>query len=227
MKENRMARIDELLNNRQLDLTVLMEQVHKPHNLAAIIRTSDAVGIGEVHAIKARGKIHRCGGTTTGSDRWVKLRRYEKLNEGLAVVRDKGMQVLAAHFSDEAVDFRDIDYTKPTCVLVGAEKYGVSKEAAKAADHHILIPMLGMVQSLNVSVASALILYEAQRQRKAAGLYGKRKIPDHEYQRLKFEWLYPDIQRFCVKHKLRYPYVNDVGEIEDEEWQQMRLKLHR
>ena len=224
MKENRLSRITELLDNRQPDLTVFMDNVHKPHNLAAIVRTCDAVGIGEVHAVHPQGSIHQCGGTAMGSHRWVTTRRYTQLSEGLSVIKQQGMQILAAHLSDKVVDFRDIDYTQPTCILVGAEKYGVSDEAAEQADQHILIPMLGMVQSLNVSVASALILYEAQRQRALAGMYGQRRISNEQYEKLKFEWLHPQVHEFCIKYGLRYPYVNDQGDIEDEEWQQLRRR---
>ncbi|WP_144392874.1 tRNA (guanosine(18)-2'-O)-methyltransferase TrmH [Pleionea sediminis] len=225
MKENRLARINELLNNRQPDLTVFMDQVHKPHNLAAVVRTADAIGIGEVHAVRAEGAIHRCSGTAMGSDRWVTTHRYETFKEGIEVVKKQGMQVLAAHLSDKAVDFRSIDYTKPTCILLGAEKEGVTDEAANAADQHIIIPMLGMVQSLNVSVANSIILYEAQRQREAAGMYGTRKISDEVYERLVFEWLHPKIKRFCQKHKIRYPQLNEEGDIDDDAWQELRRNI--
>lgn len=225
MKENRLARIEALLNDRQPDLTVLMDQVHKPHNLAAIVRTADAVGIGEVHAVRAEGNIHRCSGTAMGSDRWVKANQYEKLDDALSVVKQQGMQVLAAHFSDRAVDFRSVDYTRPSCLLLGAEKEGVSDAAAEAADHHVLIPMLGMVQSLNVSVASSIILYEAQRQRSEAGMYGSRKISDELFERLKFEWLHPKIMRFCHKHNLPYPVINEQGDVDDDYWQTLRKKV--
>ncbi|WMS86380.1 tRNA (guanosine(18)-2'-O)-methyltransferase TrmH [Pleionea litopenaei] len=225
MKENRLARITQLLNDRQPDLTVLMDQVHKPHNLAAVVRTADAVGIGEVHAVKAEGRLNRCSGTAMGSDRWVKTHRYNTFSDAIDAVKGQSMQVLAAHFSDRAVDFRSIDYTKPTCILLGAEKYGVTDEAAAAADEHILIPMLGMVQSLNVSVANAIILYEAQRQRELADMYGKRRIPDDDYKRLCFEWLHPQVMRFCQKHKIRYPEINEFGDIDDPEWQALRKSV--
>ncbi|NVJ48879.1 MAG: tRNA (guanosine(18)-2'-O)-methyltransferase TrmH [Gammaproteobacteria bacterium] len=227
MRENRLARITALLNDRQPDLTVLMDQVHKPHNLAAIVRTADAVGIGEVHAVRAEGQINRCGGTAMGSDRWVKTHRYENFDQAITRLRESPVQVLAAHFSDRAVDFRSIDYTKPTCILLGAEKYGVTEQAAAAADEHILIPMLGMVQSLNVSVANAIILYEAQRQRQAAGMYGQRKIDDDTYHRLCFEWLHPKIKQFCLKHKIRYPKLDEFGDIDDAEWQILRQQVNQ
>ena len=88
----------------------------------------------------------------------------------------QNMQILAAHLSLEAVNYRDVDYTQPTCILMGNEKHGVSDEAASIADKHIIIPMLGMVQSLNVSVATAVILFEAQRQRRNAGLYASPQL---------------------------------------------------
>jgi tRNA (guanosine-2'-O-)-methyltransferase len=106
------------------------------------------------------------------------------------------MQILATHLSDKAIDFREIDYTRPTCILMGQEKTGITQEALALADQDIIIPMIGMVQSLNVSVASALILYEAQRQRQNAGMYQRANsmLPE-EQQRLLFEGGYPVLAR--------------------------------
>ncbi|MFZ6043991.1 TrmH family RNA methyltransferase, partial [Vibrio natriegens] len=97
-----------------------------------------------------------------------------------AALKDQGMQVLATHLSDTAIDFREVDYTKPTAIILGGEKNGITSEALALADQDIIIPMVGMVQSLNVSVASALILYEAQRQRQQAGMYDRdtTQLPD-------------------------------------------------
>ena len=135
------------------------------------------------------------------------------------------MQVLAAHFSDKAVDFRSIDYTKPTCVLVGSELVGVSDEAADLADEHVIIPMVGMVQSLNVSVASALILYEAQRQRAEANMYGELKVPREEVDYILFNALHPTIKKYCDKHQMRYPKLDEHGDIDDPEWDELRRNI--
>ncbi|NVJ64937.1 MAG: tRNA (guanosine(18)-2'-O)-methyltransferase TrmH [Gammaproteobacteria bacterium] len=221
-KPERLQKILQLVANRQPDLTVFMEDVHKPHNLAAIVRTADAVGIGEVHATFPEDVQYRGHHTASGSKRWVKTHAYDSLEQGLQVARDKNMQILCAHFSDEAVDFRSIDYTKPTCLLVGSELVGVSDKAAQAADQHVIIPMLGMVQSLNVSVATALILYEAQRQRAEAGMYGECKIPQEEVDYLIFKSLHPSVKKYCDKHKIRYPKLNDIGDIEDPDWDLLR-----
>jgi tRNA (guanosine-2'-O-)-methyltransferase len=221
----RNEKIISLLKLRQKNLTVLMDEVHKPHNLAAIVRTCDAIGVGDVHAVYPDGMLKACHGTAMGSNRWVETHEHKSLAEGAALLKFQGKQLLAAHFSDKAVDFRSIDYTKPTAILVGSEKYGVSDEAAELADQHILVPMLGMVQSLNVSVASAIILYEAQRQRQDAGFYNKQQIDQDTFERLRFEWQHPQIKDFCVKHQIRYPNIDEHGEIVDEQWHQLRLSV--
>ncbi len=204
-----------------------MDEVHKPHNLAAIVRTCDAIGIGEVHAVYPEGALRNCHGTAMGSNRWVTTHTHQNLAKGLGQIRAEKKQVLAAHFSDCAIDFRQIDYTKPTAILVGSEKFGVSEQAAEMADEHILIPMLGMVQSLNVSVAVAIILYEAQRQRELAGFYDKRQLPNAVCEQLRFEWLHPRVKSFCDKNEIRYPAIDDDGDIQDESWHQLRQSIQK
>jgi len=221
----RYDKIIELLSNRQPDLTVFMDEVHKPHNLAAIVRTSDAIGIGHVHAVFPPDVKFSGHHTASGSKRWVTTHKHPDLKTGITEVKKQGMQVLAAHFSDKAVDFRSIDYTKPTCILVGSELVGVSDEAADLADEHVIIPMVGMVQSLNVSVATALILYEAQRQRAEANMYGELKVPQEEVDYILFNALHPTIKQYCDKHKIRYPKLDDRGNIDDAEWNELRQQI--
>lgn len=180
MTQHRRFRILDMLRFRQPTLTVLAEEVHKPHNLSAVIRTCDAVGIGHVHAVRPPAGMPTYNETSAGAQRWVPVTVYDELVEALAAVRAQGMSVYAAHFSPTAVDYREIDYTKPSAVLIGTEKYGVTPKAAEHADQHIIIPMLGMVQSLNVSVAAAAVLFEAQRQRLAAGMYAVPQLSRSE-----------------------------------------------
>ncbi|EJQ3682731.1 tRNA (guanosine(18)-2'-O)-methyltransferase TrmH, partial [Salmonella enterica] len=189
MNPKRYARICEMLARRQPDLTVCMEQVHKPHNVSAIIRTADAVGVHEVHAIWPGSRMRTMASAAAGSNSWVQVKTHRTIGDAVAHLKGRGMQILATHLSDKAVDFREIDYTRPTCILMGQEKTGITQEALALADRDIIIPMIGMVQSLNVSVASALILYEAQRQRQNAGMYLRENsmLPEDEQQRLLFE----------------------------------------
>lgn len=190
------------MNKRQPDLTVLMERVHKPHNFSAILRSCDAVGVLEAHAIPAKHGIPNLeeaqdlslkGKTfneTSGSAaKWVGLTLHADTASAFAHLKARGFQVLAAHFSERAVDYRQADYTRPTCILLGTEKWGVSPEAAELADAHILIPMMGMVQSLNVSVAAAVILFEAQRQRLQAGFYERVRLAPEQYEAVLQSWM--------------------------------------
>lgn len=130
------------------------------------------------------------------------------------------MQILATHLSDKAIDFREIDYTKPTAILLGREKTGISEHALALADQDIIIPMVGMVQSLNVSVANALIMYEAQRQRQDANMYqGPCKLSPEEQTRILFEGGHPVLAKICHKKGLPTPDINTDGEIiADELW---------
>ncbi|MBY4891090.1 MULTISPECIES: tRNA (guanosine(18)-2'-O)-methyltransferase TrmH [Pantoea] len=221
MNAQRFARIQEMLALRQHDLTVCMEQVHKPHNVSAVIRTADAVGIHEVHAVWPSVRMRTMVSASAGSNSWVKVKTHQHIADAVRHLKDEGMQVLATNLSAKAVDFRDIDYTKPTCILMGQEKTGITAEALALADQDIIVPMVGMVQSLNVSVASALILYEAQRQRQNAGMYQRTYslLDEDEQQRLLFEGGYPVLARVAKQKGLPYPHINGQGEVEaDAEW---------
>lgn len=221
MTPERYARICEMLAARQPDLTVCMEEVHKPHNIAAVIRTADAVGVHEVHAVWPSSRMRTLVSSAAGSNSWVQVKTHQTIQDAVAKMKAKGMQVLATHLSDKAVDFRTIDYTRPTCILLGQEKTGITPEALALADSDIVIPMAGMVQSLNVSVASALILYEAQRQRENAGMYRRQISPlsPKEQQRLLFDGGYPVLSNVAKRKKLPRPLIDETGQIiADEQW---------
>lgn len=195
MTPERKARIERVAAGRQPDLTVFLERVHKAHNVAAILRTCDAVGVMEAHAVPPTGGIPPLNHTAQGAQRWVKLHRHHDAAEGLRELKKKGFALYAAHFSDEAVDFRQPDYTQPTAIVLGTEKFGVSDEALTECDGEIVIPMIGMTQSLNVSVAAALILFEAQRQRMAAGMYRPRSLEEEPWKSLSEQWIERETER--------------------------------
>ena len=189
MTLQRRQRISDVLSKRQPDLTVLAAEVHKPHNLSAVIRSCDAVGIGTVHAVRPTGGVATFSATSASADKWVELVVHDGIASAVAALKARGMRVYAAHLSQQAVDYRAVDYTQPCALLLGNEKAGVSSEAAALADEHVIIPMLGMVQSLNVSVAAAVILFEAQRQRLAAGMYDRVRLSDEELREITKRWL--------------------------------------
>ncbi|MCL1042678.1 MULTISPECIES: tRNA (guanosine(18)-2'-O)-methyltransferase TrmH [Shewanella] len=224
MSPERFARINQMLDNRQTDLTLCLDKVHKTNNIAAVIRTADAVGIHQIHAVWPDIEMRVSGNTASGSQQWVKTIKHYHMDEAAAQFKAAGMQILATNFSETAVDFREIDYTKPTVVIMGNERDGVSDEGLAIADQQIIIPMIGMVQSLNVSVASALIMYEAQRQRAQAGMYGKRTLDDAYCQTMLFEQGHPIYAKACRRKKIPYPAIDEKGQIVADEtwWQRMR-----
>ncbi len=222
MSPERFARITEMLNRRQPELTVCLEQVHKPHNLAAIVRTADAVGVSDIHATWQDKATRLSGKSATGSQNWVNVHSHDSVTDAVKALRAQGMQIIATNLSNTAIDFRDVDYTKPTAILMGQEKHGISAEALALADQDVIIPMVGMCQSLNVSVASALILYEAQRQRDEAGMYnGECRLPDDEVHRILFEGGHPIFTKLCKEKNLPYPPLDAQGQIDaDADWWQ-------
>lgn len=211
MSPERFARLKQTLDNRQQDLTVVMENVHKPHNFAAIVRSCEAVGVPVAHAMRPEGKISSHANTSAGSNKWVDVKSYSTIDEPFEQLRNQGYQLLTAHLNDTAVDFREIDYTQPTAIVMGSELHGISDHAAELADQSIVIPMMGLTESLNVSVATALILFEAQRQRQAAGMYGKSQLPEEDYKSILFEWSYPDIAKHCQQKGIPYPELDEEG----------------
>jgi len=211
MKKNRLEKIKKVLSQRQPTLTVLLEEVHKPHNLSAILRSCDAVGVLEAHAVAPRGGLPTFNATSGSAEKWVPLNVHRNALETISHFQSQGYQVLATHLSERSTDYRTPDYTRPTVVLLGAEKWGVSSAAAEAADANILIPMLGMVQSLNVSVAAATILFEAQRQRLEAGMYATPQIVGDALERMIFEWLYPDLAAIYRERNEVYPQLDEEG----------------
>jgi len=209
--DRRVQRVFEVLRHRQSDLTVVAEDVYKPHNLSAMMRSCDAVGIGRVHAIHPTGGIPTFISSSASAHKWVELVEHHDAGAALDALRGEGMQILAAHLSDQAIDYRDVDYVRPTAILFGNERSGVSPASAARVDAHVIVPMLGMVQSLNVSVAAAVILFEAQRQRRAAGRYDTPSLAAHERNELAFRWLYPERAAMLDARGEALPYLREDG----------------
>ncbi|MDN0028982.1 MULTISPECIES: tRNA (guanosine(18)-2'-O)-methyltransferase TrmH [Serratia] len=231
MSPERYARICEMLATRQPDLTVCLEQVHKPHNVSAIIRTADAVGVHQVHAVWPTTRMRTLVSSAAGSNSWVSVKTHRSIGDAVGHLKAQGMQILATNLSARAVDFREVDYARPTCVLLGQEKTGITEEALALADQDIVIPMIGMVQSLNVSVASALILYEAQRQRQNAGLYRRDNsmLDEEEQQRLLFEGGYPVLANVAKRKGLPRPQIDEQGQVvaSAEWWAAMQATVRK
>jgi len=197
------------------DLTVLLEHVEKPHNLSAILRSCDAVGALEAHIVSLQGRPRTFNSTAQGSQKWVPLNDHPTIETAIGSLKDRGFRVYGTHLGVEAKDYRDCDFTGPTAFVLGAEKWGLTDRARDLMDEALFIPMRGMVQSLNVSVATATLLFEALRQRQAAGTapsQGEGLSADH-YTKLLFEWSYPQVADWCREQGRPYPELNADGEL--------------
>lgn len=186
----RAARLEAALRLRQPSLTVVFENVHDAHNVAAVLRSCDAVGVTDVHAIYHSGqKEPKLSTKSSGSARkWVDLHLYTDVVSCFSGLRQKGMQILTTHMSSDALSIHDVDFTKPTAIVFGNEHAGVTEQTLALADANILVPQVGVVQSLNISVACAVTLYEAYRQRLLAGMYAADQMTDEEFLRRRSAW---------------------------------------
>ena len=215
----RFERLKAVLDRRMGDLTVVLEHVDKPHNLSAILRSCDAVGVLEAHVVSLAGRTPTFNCTSKGSEKWVPLHRHSDGDSValLSQLKDDGFRLYGTHLSVEAVDYRQCDFTGPSALVLGAEKWGLSAEAAALVDQPIVIPMHGMVQSLNVSVACATLLFEALRQRQAAGLLPRHGegVPAGRYDTLLFEWAYPEVAAWCQREGRPYPALDAEGAINE------------
>lgn len=185
----RMEKIRGVLARRQPGLTVVMENIHDPHNVSAILRTCDAVGIMRVELLYTQEKFPRIGKKSSSSaNKWLDRRRHASVDSCYAALRDEGFRVYATHLGPGAVSLYDLDLTHKVALVFGNEHRGVSDEAAAKADGNFQIPMIGMIQSLNVSVAAAVSLYEAFRQRLACGANHRCLLTQEEQDALYEEW---------------------------------------
>lgn len=182
--------MSEVLRNRQPDIYVVCEDIHDPHNVSAILRTCDAVGVTAACLLYKMQQFPKLGKKSSASARkWVEILRFVNHSEVQHFFTQKGIHTYATATGRGTVPYFEIDWRLPSAIIVGNEHSGVSQEACQISDAVVSIPMLGMVQSLNVSVAAAVILYEACRQRIAAGLYPSPDISQELLSRRLEEWL--------------------------------------
>ena len=215
MRPERHRKLRRVLESRQPDLTVLMERVNKAHNFSAILRNCDAVGVLQVHAVVTRRGIDLDPQTSAGTGKWIDVVEHDTIGAAADALHAGGFSIIAAHPGDGARDYRDLDLTAPTAFMMGAELDGISPAGLALADEVVVIPMIGMAQSLNVSVATALLLFEAFRQRDAAGMHAESRIPPEDRERILFEWGYPRIAQRLRNEGRAYPALDERGAIVD------------
>jgi len=190
MTAERKSRIERVLKHRQNDLTIVLENVFDPHNVSAVMRTCDAIGVQEIYVLNTKIPRHKKWGSRSSSSaaKWLTIHQYENTSECFEALRKNYDVILTTHLSADAVSLYEIDLTKKTALVFGNEQEGVSQEIRSKADGNFIIPQVGIIQSLNISVACAVSLYEAFRQKKIAGDYTKQKLSIVDYQSLSTKW---------------------------------------
>jgi len=185
----RTERIKSVLAKRQRDFTLVMDNIWDPHNVSAILRSCDAFGLFRVHLYYTTEKWPELGKKSSASaKKWVERVGHTDGAEMLGQFAAAGVQVIRTGFSETAKPLYDFDFTKPTAVILSNEHRGASPELVEGVAEELYIPMQGMVQSLNVSVAAAVILYEAFSQRRRAGLLDTPAFSPEELAALELEW---------------------------------------
>ena len=213
MSAERHARLDAVLARRQPDLPIYAENLHKPRNFSAMVRSCDAVGINEIHVYQDAAGPRTHWNTSQGAEKWMRVKTHRGPQDACQYLKSHGFQLVAAHLGPSTVDYREVDYTQPTAVVLGTELFGVSEATLAHVDTQIRIPMMGVAQSLNVSVACAVVLYEAQRQRVRAGMYDACRLDEETLAAQRFEWLHPILADYCQRHQLEYPGLDEAGEL--------------
>lgn len=201
MTPERSNRLHSVLDKRQPDLTVVLENVFDPHNISAVMRSCDAVGIQEIYVLTNKIPRHKKWGSRSSSSaaKWLTVHQFTEAADCFAALRKKYDRILTTHLSSDAVSMHQIDFTQSIALVFGNEHAGVSDEIRSMADGNFIIPQVGIIQSLNISVACAVTIYEAFRQKNAAGHYDQRRLPDGQYSELLTEWGFKDGEEEAIQ----------------------------
>jgi tRNA (guanosine-2'-O-)-methyltransferase len=190
MTPEREQRLTSVLDKRQDNITVVLENVFDPHNISAVMRTCDAVGVQDIYILNTKIPRHKKWGVKSSSSaaKWLTIHQFDNAEECFSSLRKCYSTILTTHLSSDALSLHSIDLTKNIALVFGNEHSGVSEEIRALADANFVIPQVGMIRSLNISVACAVTLYEAYRQKSNAGHYNQKSMNDVRYNELLKEW---------------------------------------
>ncbi len=183
MTPKRFTKIKEVVEKRQKNFTIVLENIHDRHNVSAILRSADAVGIDKIHLIYNTNKFPKIGKTSSGSaKKWIELVKFDNAGECLRNLKKEKYKIYSTDISGIKMNksLYELDLTKRVALVFGNEHTGVSDEVKQFSDLNFVIPMYGMIPSLNVSVAVAVSLYEGLRQREKKGKYQKSNVTKKE-----------------------------------------------
>jgi tRNA (guanosine-2'-O-)-methyltransferase len=194
MTPERREKLLSVIKKRQTNLAVVLENVQDPHNISAVMRTCDAVGVQEIYVLNTRIPRHKKFGPRSSSSaaKWLTVRQFDNAAACFGELRQKYSRILTTYLSTDSVELHQIDFKESIALVFGNEHSGVSEDIRQLADGNFIIPQVGIIRSLNISVACAVCLYEAFRQKKLAGHYDRSGINGAELESLYEEWQLKD-----------------------------------
>ena len=190
MTPERREKLLSVIKKRQANLAVVLENVQDPHNISAVMRTCDAVGVQEVYVLNTRIPRHKKFGPRSSSSaaKWLTVKQFDNAVTCFQELRKKYSRILTTHLASDSVDLYDINFTESIALVFGNEHSGVSDDIRQQADGNFIIPQVGIIRSLNISVACAVCLYEAFRQKRKAGHYSNHHADSFNFPTLLKEW---------------------------------------
>lgn len=194
MTPERHKRLTDVLNKRQTNITVVLENVFDPHNISAVMRTCDAVGIQEIYILNTRIPPHKKWGAKSSSSaaKWLTIHQFTDVESCFKALRERYDKIYLTHLNEDAVDLYSLNLTERVALVFGNEHSGVSDELVELCDGNFVIPQVGIIKSLNISVACAITLYEGFRQKRLAGHYDQPSLEPATLESLRTEWGFND-----------------------------------
>ncbi len=190
MTPERTDRLNAVLAKRQPNLTIVLENVSDPHNISAVMRTADAVGVQDIYILNTKIGLHEMWSEKASSSaaKWLTVHQFTNAEECFSALRKNFSKIYTTHLSSDAVDLYELNLTESVALVFGNEHSGVSDDIIKMADGNFIIPQVGIIKSLNISVACAVTLYEAYRQKKLAGQYDNINLIGDSLTSLRQQW---------------------------------------
>ncbi len=191
--------LNNILNKRTRHITVALEDINRPHNASAVLRSCDCFGIQDVHIIENRNKLDISGRVTRGAESWLTIQKYKgqgrrNTEKCIKTLKSKGYKIIAMTPHDPVCELGDLEADDKLALLFGTEKVGLSDTVLKQADKRVVIPMRGFTESFNISVSVALVLFALRAKLEASSI--RWELDDREKQELMLEWLRHSIREF-------------------------------
>lgn len=190
MTPERTEKLQNVLSKRQADFTLVLENVFDPHNISAVMRTCESVGIQDIFVLNTKIPQHKKFGEKSSSSatKWLTINQYDNAAECFNELHKRNFRIYTTWLGEGSLDLYEMNFTEPLAIVFGNEKTGVSDEIRALADGNMVIPQVGIIQSLNISVACAVTVYEAFRQKRLAAHYDTQRLPLKRYDELWKLW---------------------------------------